>query len=93
MARRKKVVEDIRIVDFGYKGKAIGKSQEGQVYLVDDAVPGDIVDVLVLRKKKGLPAGIVKNYKHYSEDRIQAPCAHFGVCGGCSWMKLAYETQ
>ena len=93
MARKKKVAENVEIVDFGFKGKAIGKDQNGQVYLVDDAVPGDVVDVLVLRKKKGMLAGFPKAYKTYSAERVEAPCKHFGVCGGCAWMKISYETQ
>jgi len=93
MARKKKIVEDVEIVDFGFKGKAIGKDKAGQVYLIDNAVPGDVVDVLVLRKKKGMLAGFPKNYKTFSPERVEAQCGHFGVCGGCAWMKISYEAQ
>ena len=93
MARKKKVIPNIQIVDFGDKGKGIGKDANGKVYLVEDVVPGDEVDVLVLRKKKGLPYGFPTAYNKYSDKRVSAPCAHFGVCGGCSWMNIDTSSQ
>ena len=93
MARRKKQVENVHITGIADKGKAVGRDQEGIVYFVDGAVPGDIVDVLVLRKKKSFRQGIVTQFKHYSEDRVEARCQHFGVCGGCKWQNLDYQAQ
>ncbi len=93
MARRKKILFDVTITGVADKGKAVGRNKEGQVVFVDKAVPGDVVDVLVLRKKKGLPFGIVKDFKKMSDDRIPAKCQHFGICGGCKWQNLSYETQ
>ena len=93
MARRKKKVEHVQITGIADKGKAVGRDKEGIVYFVDGAVPGDIVDVLVLRKKKSFRQGIVTEFKHYSEDRVEARCQHFGVCGGCKWQNLDYQAQ
>lgn len=93
MARRKKKVENVHITGIADKGKAVGRDSEGIVYFVEGAVPGDIVDVLVLRKKKSFRQGIVTQFKHYSEDRVEARCQHFGVCGGCKWQNLDYQAQ
>jgi len=95
MARRrqKRVAEDVLVVDVADKGKAVAKDSEGRVYFVDGAVPGDVVDILVLRKRKSHFQGVVQQYKSYSTDRISAPCQHFGVCGGCKWQHLDYQAQ
>jgi 23S rRNA (uracil1939-C5)-methyltransferase len=93
MARRKKTVEDVTISGIADRGKCVGRDKNGQVYFVDGAVPGDIVDVLVLKKKKGLPFGVVTNIKELSNHRVQPICRHFGVCGGCKWQNLSYEEQ
>lgn len=93
MARRKKQVQDVHITGIADKGKAVGRDAEGIVYFVDGAVPGDIVDVLVLRKKKSFRQGVVTEYKKYSEDRIDPKCQHFGVCGGCKWQNFDYKAQ
>ena len=45
-------VENLEITDAGAEGKAIGK-HEGLTVFVPYAVPGDIVDVQVFKKKKG----------------------------------------
>ncbi len=93
MARRKQVQENIKITGIADKGMAVGRDDEGMVYFVQGAVPGDIVDVLVLRKKSSFKKGIVYEYKSYSPERIEAKCLHFGVCGGCKWQNLDYTSQ
>jgi len=94
MARRKKkIVHDVLIHGIADKGKAVGRDAEGQVVFVDEVVPGDVVDVLVLRKKKGVMQGVPVEFKSYSKDRIEPFCSHFEVCGGCKWQHLSYEVQ
>jgi 23S rRNA (uracil1939-C5)-methyltransferase len=93
MARKKKVYPDVTITGIADKGMAVGRDPEGVVYFVQGAVPGDVVDVLVLRKKSSFRKGIVKNFKKYSEERVQPFCKHFSMCGGCKWQDLSYESQ
>jgi 23S rRNA (uracil1939-C5)-methyltransferase len=71
----------------------VAKDSEGKVYFIDKAVPGDVVDILVLKKKKSFFEGVVKEYKKKSEDRVEPRCEHFGVCGGCKWQHLDYAAQ
>lgn len=93
MSRKKKMVYDVPVVDVADRGKSVAKDAEGRVYFIDKAVPGDIVDILVLKKKKSFFQGVVKEYKKKSEFRVEPKCEHFGVCGGCKWQHLDYEAQ
>jgi len=94
MARRKKkILNNVLIKGIADKGKAVGRAPEGQVVFVENVVPGDVVDVLVLRKKKGVMQGTPLEFIEYSKDRIEPFCSHFDVCGGCKWQNLAYEVQ
>ncbi|MBT8234371.1 MAG: 23S rRNA (uracil(1939)-C(5))-methyltransferase RlmD, partial [Saprospiraceae bacterium] len=74
-------------------GLAVGRDSEGIVYFVEGGVPGDVVDVLVTRKKSAFRKGFVVNYKSYSEEREEPLCEHFGNCGGCKWQNLKYDSQ
>jgi len=93
MGRKKKMVYDVPVVDVADRGKSVAKDAEGKVYFIDKAVPGDVVDILVLKKKKSFFQGVVKAYKKKSEFRVEPRCEHFGVCGGCKWQHLDYAAQ
>ncbi len=94
MGRRKKLplLENVKIEAIAAEGKALARVDE-RVLFVPMAVPGDVVDVQVTRKKKSFYEGTVKEYKELSKERIQPKCKHFGVCGGCKWQMLPYKKQ
>lgn len=86
------LLNNIRITDFAAEGKAIAKV-DGKVLFVPFAVPGDIVDVQVTRKRKNYMEGYVTVYHEFSKDRVEPFCEHFGFCGGCKWQHLPYQMQ
>lgn len=87
------VLEDITIENVAAEGKAIAHTEDGQVVFVEFAVPGDVVDVRVLKKKKSYLEGRILKIKKPSKKRLEPFCQHFGVCGGCRWQPLPYEMQ
>ncbi len=91
--RRKKSIPNVVITGMADKGKAVGRDDEGMVVFVEGAVPGDRLDVLGLRKKKGFWNGVPEKFIEYSPDRTDPRCKHFGNCGGCKWQNLTYEAQ
>ncbi len=93
MGKRKPIIENVQIVSFGHKGLTIGKTPTGEAVLVEDAVPGDVVNYQVRRKKKGMKLGHVAEFVEKSKHRVEPVCAHFDVCGGCSWQNLDYKEQ
>ena len=95
MARKRidLLLENITIEAVAAEGKAIAHSPDGQVVFVPFAVPGDIVDIRIIRKKKNYLEGIIAELKKPSADRLEPICKHFGVCGGCKWQPLPYPLQ
>jgi 23S rRNA (uracil1939-C5)-methyltransferase len=87
-----KVFENITILDAGSEGKAIAKIGE-LVIFVPFVVPGDIVDIQLVRKKKSYLEGKAIRFHKYSDKRQDAFCEHFGTCGGCRWQNMKYEEQ
>ncbi len=95
MARKKKplpLLENITITGVAAEGKAIAKV-DNLVVFVPYAVPGDVVDLQVRRKKHSYAEAEVVRFHHYSENRVEPFCPHFGVCGGCKWQCLPYAEQ
>ena len=72
MARKKnrrQVFENIEVTDAGAKGKSIGKSPDGRVIFISNAVPGDVVDVQTTKKRKAFFEGQAIHFHKYSEMR------------------------
>lgn len=95
MARKKKalpLLERIQITDVAAEGKAIAKV-DGLIVFVPYAVPGDVVDLQIRRKKHSFAEAEVVRFHEYSSTRTEAFCKHYGVCGGCKWQILPYEEQ
>ncbi|MDZ7613477.1 MAG: hypothetical protein U5K51_07045 [Flavobacteriaceae bacterium] len=63
------------------------------VIFVAYAVPGDVVDIEVYKKKKAYYEGKVIRFHRYSDKRTKPVCEHFGICGGCKWQHMQYAEQ
>lgn len=95
MAKKRKqhpLLENVVITDVAAEGKAIAKV-DGMAVFVPYAVPGDVVDIQLTRKKRSFAEGRVVRFEKYSENRSVPFCEHFGVCGGCKWQSLPYKEQ
>ncbi len=90
--KRKPLFEQVEITDVAAEGKALAKIDE-KVLFVQNAVPGDIVDVQVNKKRKSFYEGYVTQYHKLSDIRVEPFCEHFGKCGGCKWQPLPYDMQ
>lgn len=90
---KKRTIEGLTITGIADRGKYVGRNEEGQVVFVEGVAPGDVVDVLVYKKRKGYLLGSVQNFQKYSEDRVQPFCEHFGTCGGCKFQHIPYSKQ
>ena len=105
MARNKKplpILKNITITDFAADGKSLvrytvpahdGQPESRVVIFVPFSVPGDVVDLRVIRKKSNYWDGEVARLVQPSELRHEPLCQHFGTCGGCKWQMLPYPEQ
>lgn len=96
MARRKntkKTFEKVEVIDAGGKGKGIGRASDGRVLIIDQVVPGDVVDVITYKKRKSYYQAKPLRFSELSPKRTEPVCQHFGVCGGCKWQNMSYEHQ
>ena len=90
---KRELFDNLEVIDINKKGKGVVKSGSGKVIFVDGVVPGDNIQVETYKKRKGYFEGNLIKINKDSSNRILPICEHFGVCGGCKWQNLSYETQ
>ncbi|MBI2503976.1 MAG: 23S rRNA (uracil(1939)-C(5))-methyltransferase RlmD [Candidatus Latescibacteria bacterium] len=66
---------------------------EGRAVLLPQAVPGDKVEARLKGKYRGFLLAVPEQFLETALSRQQAPCGHFGRCGGCRWQDLEYADQ
>lgn len=84
--------QNVTIEDIAAEGKSIVRIDD-MVVFVQGAIPGDVVDLQVFRKRKKYREARVTRYVSYSDLRVKPVCSHFGTCGGCKWQHLPYTEQ
>lgn len=80
------------IVDISSEGMGVARVDD-LVFFVEGAVPGDVCDFLVYRKKKSYALARLTRLITPSPHRVKPECSYFGTCGGCKWQNLAYSAQ
>jgi 23S rRNA (uracil1939-C5)-methyltransferase len=92
--RKKKhpILEQLEVVDAAAEGKAIAKI-DNKIVFIQNAVPGDVVDVQIMRKRKKFLEGKAVHFHRLSTKRVAPFCSHFGSCGGCKWQSMNYADQ
>jgi len=86
------ILRNVRVENYAAEGKSLARV-DGKVIFIEDAVPGDVVDLRLGKNKKDWAEGRPIAYIEYSADRVIPFCEHFGTCGGCQWQMLPYEKQ
>lgn len=71
-------------------GRGIGYI-DGKITFVPNTVPGDIVNINIIKEHKKYNETTIDNFIKYSEDRVKPPCPYFTKCGGCTLQNLSYE--
>ncbi|MCI5983469.1 MAG: 23S rRNA (uracil(1939)-C(5))-methyltransferase RlmD [Bacteroidales bacterium] len=95
MSRSKKskpMILGATVSDMAAEGKSICRVDD-QVVFVTGAVPGDVVDIQIVKKRSNYAEGNVVRFVSLSPLRVQPFCPHFGKCGGCKWQMIPYPKQ
>jgi 23S rRNA (uracil1939-C5)-methyltransferase len=86
------VLQQVLVEDYAAEGRSLARV-DGKVIFIENAIPGDVVDIRLSKSKKDWAEGFVTGWHKYSSDRVDPFCSHFGVCGGCRWQMLPYAKQ
>jgi 23S rRNA (uracil1939-C5)-methyltransferase len=65
----------------------------GKATFVDFALPGERVMFKYTKTSSKFDEGMAVEVLEASTDRVEPPCEHFGVCGGCSLQHMHADAQ
>jgi 23S rRNA (uracil1939-C5)-methyltransferase len=89
---KNRIFENVRIESMAAEGKCIAHVN-GRVVFVENAAPGDIVDLKITDKKKRFLNARPITFHQLSDRRTEPFCDHFSLCGGCKWQHVDYNLQ
>jgi 23S rRNA (uracil1939-C5)-methyltransferase len=74
------------------EGKGVARV-EGKTVFIDGALPQEKVAFRYTSYKANYDEGRVETVLEASPDRVEPKCAHFAICGGCSWQHISLDAQ
>ncbi|MBU0695453.1 MAG: 23S rRNA (uracil(1939)-C(5))-methyltransferase RlmD [Bacteroidetes bacterium] len=90
--REQKILTALDVFDIAEEGKGVARADD-LVIFIEKAIPGDVVDAAVYKKKKKFAEARIETLITPSVDRVVPFCEHFGICGGCKWQHMDYAAQ
>ena len=88
----KNAIVEVEIVDLTHEGAGVAKV-DGFVFFVDNALPGEIIKMRVLKLKKNIGFGKVEEYATLSPNRNQDIDATYLRSGIADFGHMTYEEQ
>lgn len=85
--------QEYHIEKLVHGGLGLSHTEDGQVVLLEGAIPGETVQSKIHSTSRNLLQGSVTRVTTASAHRIQAPCPHYHKCGGCDFQHMDYSCQ
>jgi 23S rRNA (uracil1939-C5)-methyltransferase len=73
--------------------QGVAHNLEGKVVFIEDALPGEQVQVHVNRRKNNWEQATMTALRRESSQRVRPRCPHFGTCGGCKMQHFHIGAQ
>ena len=84
--------EPFEIEGLSHEGRGVTR-WDGKTLFVEGALPGETVTVRLRREQSRHAEGQVAQLLTRAPERREAPCRHYGDCGGCQLQHMAPEAQ
>ena len=84
----KKIVE---ITDLTEQGQGVSRGDDGKVIFIKNGLPNEKVEIAIRKDKKKFALGEVTFFLNTSEERQEAFCPHYRICGGCDLQHIKYD--
>ena len=84
--------EKVLITRFDHQGRGIGKIDD-KIVFVPFAIPGDEVQIKIIKDKKNFYGGSIIKFLKKSEKHTEQLCPYYKICGGCDLRHISYDEQ
>ena len=85
--------EWLTVESLDLEAQGVAHDAEGKVVFIDGALPGEVVQVTVQRRKNNWEQATAVAWRRESSQRVRPLCPHFGTCGGCKMQHLHVAAQ
>ncbi len=76
-----------------YGGYTLYKEEGKEIIFIKGALPGELVDIVIVERKKDYSIARVVEIIEPSEWRVKPACDVYGICGGCQLQHADYNYQ
>jgi 23S rRNA (uracil1939-C5)-methyltransferase len=85
--------EWLTVESLDLEAQGVAHNAEGKVVFIEDALPGEEVQVQVNRRKNNWEQATMTALRRESSQRVVPRCPHFGTCGGCKMQHFHVGAQ
>jgi len=86
------MIKKLRVIDMNHQGYGIIKVNN-RVIFVKDVIPGDVVDIEIIKNYKNYSIGEVVNFIEKSNNHDSVKCNYYDLCGGCQISHVKHDNQ
>ena len=85
--------EWLKVESLDLEAQGVAHNLEGKVVFIEDALPGEEVQVSVNRRKNNWEQATMTALRRKSSQRVTPRCPHYGTCGGCKMQHFHVGAQ
>ncbi len=85
--------EWLKVESLDLEAQGVAHNLDGKVVFIEDALPGEEVQVQVHRRKNNWEQATMTALRRESSQRVVPRCPHFGTCGGCKMQHMHIGAQ
>jgi len=95
MESTKQVVDKewLKVESLDLEAQGVAHNAAGKVVFIEDALPGEEVQVQVGRRKNNWEQATITALRRESSQRVTPQCRYFGHCGGCKMQHFHVGAQ
>ncbi len=81
------------IARLSHEGRGVGRDEAGKTVFIDGVLPGEKVSYAIKARKRRFNEAQLVEVIEAAAERVNPPCAHFLICGGCSQQHVSHAAQ